>query len=55
MTKMADMPLYGKKPFKNILQNPKADDLWTWYVTFEMWGLPIKFVQMMILGWPWPN
>ena len=41
MTKMADMPIYGKKPFKNVLlQNQKADDLGTWYVTFGMWGLP---------------
>ena len=31
MTKMADMPIYGKNPYKNLLlQNPKADDLGTW-------------------------
>ena len=30
VTKMADMPIYGKKPFKNLLlQNQKADDLET--------------------------
>ena len=44
MTKMADMPIYGKKPFKNLLlQNQKADDLETWYVTFGMRGLPSLF------------
>ena len=29
MTKMATMPIYGKNPFKNLLQNQKADDLGT--------------------------
>ena len=44
MTKMADMPIYGKKPFKNfLLHNQKADDLGTWYVTFGMSGLPSLF------------
>ena len=44
MTKKADMPIYGKNPFKNLLfQNQKADDLGTWYVTFGMWGLPSLF------------
>ena len=41
MTKMAAMPIYGKKPFKNLhLQNQKADDLGTWYEASGMWGLP---------------
>ena len=41
MTKMAATPIYGKKPFKNLLlQNQKADDLGTWYVAFGLWGLP---------------
>ena len=40
MTKMADMPIYGKNL---LLQNQKADDLGTWYVTFGMWGLPSLF------------
>ena len=43
MTKVADVPISGKKPFKNLLQNQKADDLGTWYVTFGMWGLPSLF------------
>ena len=44
MTKMADIPIHGRNPFKNLLlQNQKADDLGTWYVTFEMWGLPSLF------------
>ena len=33
MTKMADIPLYGKNLLQNLLQNQKADDLGTWYVT----------------------
>ena len=33
MTKMAAMPIYGKKLFKSLLfKNHKANDLWTWYV-----------------------
>ena len=41
MPKMADMPIYGKKPFKNlILQNQIVDDLRIWYVASGMWGLP---------------
>ena len=52
MTKMADIPIYGKAPLKNLLlQNQKADDLGTWFVTFEMWGLPSLF-KMMILVLP---
>ena len=35
MTKMTAMPIYGKKPLKNLLlKNQKADDLGTWYVAF---------------------
>ena len=51
MTKMTSTPIYGKnQQFKNVLlQNQKAADLGTWYVG------PTKFVQMMILGWPWPT
>ena len=44
MTKMADMPIYGKKTFKILLKNQKAHDLGTWYVELVM------FVQIMILG-----
>ena len=32
MTKMAATPIYGKKPFKNLLQNRWADFHETWYV-----------------------
>ena len=35
MTKMATMPIYGKKPLK-ILQNQKADAIRTWYVALGM-------------------
>ena len=44
MTKMATTPIYGKKPFKNLLlQIQKADDFGTWYVAFGLWGLPSLF------------
>ena len=44
MTKMAAMPIYGKKTFKQLhLQNQKADDLGTWDVALGMWGLPSLF------------
>ena len=36
MTKMAATPINGKKNFKNLLQNQKADDLGTWYVALGM-------------------
>ena len=39
MTKMADMPIYGKNPLKIFFQDQKADDLGTWYVTFWMLDL----------------
>ena len=48
LTKMAAKPIYGKNPFKNLLQNQKVDDLETWNVALGMG--PSKFVQMMILG-----
>ena len=51
MTKMAAMPIYGKNPLKIfLLQNQKADLVWS----IGDVG-PTKFVQMMILGWPWPT
>ena len=31
MNKMAAITIYGKKNFKNLLWNRKADDLETWY------------------------
>ena len=44
MTKMAPTPIYGKKPFSNLLlQNQKANDLGTWNVALGMWGLPSLF------------
>ena len=43
MPKMTDMPIYGKNPLKNLLQNQIVDDLRIWYATFGMWGLPSLF------------
>ena len=43
-TKMAAMPIYGKKTFENLLlQNQKDDDLGTWYVASGMLGLSSLF------------
>ena len=36
MTKIADMPIYGKNPLKHLLDNMKAHDLGTWYVALGM-------------------
>ena len=49
MTKMAAMAIYGKNPFKNLLQNQKPDDLWDFVCSIGDVG-PTKFVQMIILG-----
>ena len=49
MTKMAAKPIYGKKPFKNLLlQNWWTNFHETWYVAF--WTPAHQFVQMMTLG-----
>ena len=47
-TKMADIPVYGKKkPFKNLLQNQKADDLGTWtYLCF----ISFLYLDLYVLG-----
>ena len=53
MTKMADMPIYGKIPLK-IFSEP--EDWWPWDFVCNIWDVwPTKFDQMMILGWPWPT
>ena len=49
MTKMAAMPIYGKKPLKIF----KADDLKTCFAASGARVLP-NFVQMMTLSWHWP-
>ena len=35
MTKMASMPIYGKKLKHLLLRNHKADDLETWYAASD--------------------
>ena len=42
MTKMATIPIYGKKlkTLKNLLQNQKADDLETWCASLGARILP---------------
>ena len=42
LTNLATMPIYGKSPMKTVLQNQRDNDLGTWYVAVEMWGLPIR-------------
>ena len=54
MTKIATMPIYGKNIWKSSSQDPKG--LWPWYMVCSINGSgPIKSVQMMTLGWPWPT
>ena len=41
MTKMATVPIYGKKLLKYLLiWNQKAIGFGTWYVALGMWALP---------------
>ena len=52
MTKMTATPIYGK-----ILQKaspPEPESRWPWDLVCRIRVVgPTKFVQMMILGWPW--
>ena len=51
MTKMAATPLYGKKPFKNLLlRNRQADFHETWY---EASGTPAH--HSLFKWWPWSD
>ena len=51
MTKMATMPIYGKKPFKNLLLQNRLDNFHeTWYVAS---GTPAH--QKLFKWWPWSD
>ena len=45
LAKIATMPIcFMVKTFNNLLlQNKKADDLWTWYLASGMLGIPNLF------------
>ena len=50
-TKMAYIPIYGINPLKS---SPEPDGWWLWDLACIIWDLrPTKFIQMMILCWPW--
>ena len=52
MTRMNTMPVYGKTLQKSL--EPKGQ--WPWDLVCSIVGVGlIKFVQIMILGWPWPT
>ena len=54
MTKMADTPIYGKKLLK--ISSPEPEGQWPWDLVCSIGDVgPTNFVQMMILGWPWPT
>ena len=54
MTKMAGMPIYGKNPLK--YSSPEPEGWWLWDLVCNILDVgPTNFVQMMILGWPWPT
>ena len=54
MTKMANMPIYGKNPLKT--SSPEPEGWLPWDLVWSIGDVgPTKFVQMMILGWPWPT
>ena len=54
MTKMAAAPIYGKNPLKIFCPEPEGPRPWDLVCIIGDVG-PTKFVQMMILGWPWPT
>ena len=54
LSKMADMPIYGKNPLKSSY--PEPEGWWPWDLVYNIFDVvPTKFVQMMILSWPWPT
>ena len=54
MTNMAAMPIYGKNLKKCSF--PEPIDPWPWNIVCSiMYGSTTKVVQIMALGWPWPN
>ena len=53
MTKMADMPIYGKNLKKS--SSPEQKSRWPWNLVCSIGcSSTIKFIQMMTLGWPRP-
>ena len=50
MTKMAAMPIYGKNLKNLLLQNPKADDLETWYA-----ALGARVLLRLFKWWLWDD
>ena len=54
MTKMAAMPIYGKKHLK--YSSPEPEGRWPQDLVCSIGDVvPTKFVQIMILEWPWPT
>ena len=53
MTKLTATPIYDK----NILKSsPETEGLWYWDLVCSIGDVgPTKFVQMIILSWPWPR
>ena len=54
MTKMAAMPIYGKNHLKIFFSRTRRPMTLGLGCSIGDVG-PTKFVQMMILGWPWPT
>ena len=52
LTKMATMPIYGKIPFKTFFSGTKRPHALKLCIQHQGSG-PTKFIQMVILGWPW--
>ena len=48
MTKMADMPIYGKNPSKNLLRNLQMDFNETWHVASGN-----RALQCVHKSWPY--
>ena len=52
--KMASMPIYGKKLKKSFSVEWKGQWPWNLVCSFG-YSSTTKFIQMMTLGWCWPN
>ena len=54
LTNMATMPIYGINFKRSSSLEPNSQ--WPWKLVCSIWySSTTKFVQMMTLGWPWPN
>ena len=54
MTNMAATPKYGETPLKIFFSRTRRPMIWDLICNIRGVG-PTKFVQIIVLGWPWPT